>query len=149
MDAVVRGLFIYAFLTVLFAVAGKRAVAQMDTFDFILLLIVSEATQNAMIGQNHSITYAALLIVTLIGAEILMSIARQRFPRIELWLDGIPLIIIENGKPIETRMHKAKIDLSDVLTTAREKQGLERLDQIKYAILERGGSISIVPKEHS
>ncbi len=60
--------------------------------------------------------------------------------------DGLPTIIVEDGQPLKDRMDKARVDTSDILTVACEKQGLERLDQIKYAVLERSGGISIIPK---
>jgi uncharacterized membrane protein YcaP (DUF421 family) len=58
----------------------------------------------------------------------------------------MPLVIVEHGQPLKERMEKARIDLEDVLAAAREHQGLERMEQIKYAVLERSGSISIIPK---
>jgi uncharacterized membrane protein YcaP (DUF421 family) len=62
-------------------------------------------------------------------------------------MDSVPLIIVVNGKPIEERMEKARIDKADVLSMARESNGLERLDQIKYAVLERSGKITIIPQD--
>lgn len=146
MDAVVRGLAVYIFLLIVFRIAGKRSVAEVTTFDFILILIIAEATQQALLGQDYSITNAFLLIITLLGADILMSLIKQRSPQAEKWLDGVPLVIVENGRPLHDRMDKARVDESDILTAARERLGLERMDQIKYAVLERSGGISIIPK---
>lgn len=146
MDAVLRGLAVYIFLLIVFRIAGKRSVAEVTTFDFILILIIAEATQQALLGQDYSITNAFLLIITLLGADILMSLIKQRSPQAEKWLDGVPLVIVENGRPLHDRMDKARIDESDILTAARERLGLERMDQIKYAVLERSGGISIIPK---
>ncbi len=61
-------------------------------------------------------------------------------------LDDVPLIVVDDGRVIEERMKKARISEEDVLEKAREMQGLERMDQIKYAVLERNGSISVIPK---
>lgn len=65
------------------------------------------------------------------------------------FIDGVPLVIVENGKPLKDLMNKARVDDEDVLVAAREHHGLERMDQIKYAVLERSGGISIIPKESS
>jgi uncharacterized membrane protein YcaP (DUF421 family) len=146
MDAVVRGIFVYFFLFFLFVIAGKRAIAQIDTFDFVLLLIISEASQNALVGQNYSITYAILLILTLVGCEILMAWVKTKFVRFEVVFQGGPLILAENGKILEKRAAKARVDENDILCAARQSQGLERLDQIKFAILETNGQISIIPR---
>ncbi|NKE71589.1 DUF421 domain-containing protein [Candidatus Manganitrophus noduliformans] len=146
MDAVLRGLAVYIFLLIVFRIGGKRSVSEVTTFDFVLILIIAEAAQQALLGQDYSITNAFLLIITLLGADILMSLVKQRSPRAEKWLDGVPLIIVENGRPLHDRMDKARVDESDILTAARERLGLERMDQIKYAVLERSGGISIIPK---
>jgi uncharacterized membrane protein YcaP (DUF421 family) len=110
------------------------------------LLIVAETTQQALTGQDYSITNSFLLIVTLIGLDIGLSLVKQRSKKVEQWLDNVPLVIVENGKPFKERMDKARIDEEDILNAARMHQGLERMDQIKYAALERSGGISIIPK---
>ncbi|RIH80952.1 hypothetical protein Mterra_03421 [Calidithermus terrae] len=147
MDSVIQALAVYGFLLVLFRLAGKRSLAQITTFDFVLLLIISESIQNALVGQDYSLTHAALLVMTLVGVDIGLSLLKQRSPRIERLLDDVPLIVLENGKPLKDRMNKARVDEEDILSAARELQGLERLDQIKYAVLERSGGITIIPKQ--
>lgn len=147
MDSVIQALAVYGFLLVLFRLAGKRSLAQITTFDFVLLLIISESIQNALVGRDYSLTHAALLVMTLVGVDIGLSLLKQRSPRIERLLDDVPLVILENGKPLKDRMNKARVDEEDILSAARELQGLERLDQIKYAVLERSGGITIIPKE--
>jgi uncharacterized membrane protein YcaP (DUF421 family) len=144
-EPVIRALAIYVLLMIVFRIAGKRTLAQITTFDFILLLIVSEATQNALIGNNYSLTNAALVIVTLVGTEISLSVLKDKWPRLDKWIEGLPLVIVDHGQPIKEHMDKARVDESDILTAARELQGLERMDQIKYAVLERNGAISIIP----
>lgn len=146
MDAVLRAVVLYVVLMVLFRLGGKRSLAQITTFDFVLVLIVGEATQQALLGQDYSITNAFLVIVTLVTIDTIMSWWKQRSPNLEKWVDGVPLIIVEEGRPLKDRMDKARVDLDDVLAAARELQGLERLDQIKYAVLERSGGISVIPK---
>ena len=147
MDSVLRGAAIYIFLMLIFRISGKRSLAQVTTFDFVLLLIISETTQQALLGENFSLTNALLLIVTLIGLDIGISLLKQRSPRLEKLVDSVPLILVENGQPIQERLDKARVDESDILASARELQGLERMDQIKYAVLERSGGISIIPQE--
>jgi uncharacterized membrane protein YcaP (DUF421 family) len=149
MDSVWRAAILYLFLLIVFRIAGRRTVAQITTFDFILLLIISEATQNFLVGKDYSMTHAMLLVVTLVAMDIGLSLLKRGFPRLDQWLDGMPLVIVENGRPLQDRMQRARVDEEDVLTAARESQGLERMDQVKYAILERSGGISIVPRQRS
>ena len=145
MDIVFRAAIIYLFLTMIFAVAGKRSLAQIDTFDFVLLLIIGESTQQALIGNDFSISTAIILIATLVGLEILTSSLGHRWNIIEQITTGSPLVLVHNGKVLKHRCKKEKIRESDILAAAREKQGLERMDQIKFAVLEENGSISIIP----
>jgi uncharacterized membrane protein YcaP (DUF421 family) len=147
MDSVLRALAVYVFLLVIFRVAGKRTMAQVTVFDFVLLLIISEATQQAMIGQDFSITNAVLVITTLIGAERGLTWVQRRFKKIDRLLDGLPLVLVEDGKPLEDRLKQERVDEEDILAAARQTQGLARMDQIKYAVLEQTGGISIVPKD--
>lgn len=146
MDAVIRALAIYVILMLVFRISGKRSLAQITTFDFVLILVIGEATQQALLGNDFSLTNAFLVIVTLVGLDIGMSLVKQRSKTIEKWLDSVPVVIIEEGKLLQDRMDKARIDEADILSRAREYHGLERLDQIKYAVLERSGGITIIPK---
>lgn len=145
MESVLRGVIVYIVLLAIFRLSGKRSLAQITTFDFVLLLIISETTQQALLGEDFSIINAVVLIVTLMGMDIGLSLLKGRSKRLEKWVDNVPLVIVENGKPFKDRMEKARVDEDDVLTAARELHGLERMEQIKYAVLERSGGISIVP----
>ena len=149
MDSVLRAAAIYLFLLVLFRVAGKRTLSNVTTFDFVLLLIIGEATQQALLGEDFSLTNAFLVIVTLIGFDIGLSLWIQRWPWLSKWVEGVPLIIVEHGQPLRERMQRVRVSEDEILTAARERQGLARMDQIQYAVLERSGGISIIPMHDS
>ena len=83
MDAVLRSLVIYVFLLVVFRISGKRSLSQATTFDFVLLLVIGEATQQALLGEDFSMTNAFVVIVTLVGIDILLSLVKQRWQRVE------------------------------------------------------------------
>jgi uncharacterized membrane protein YcaP (DUF421 family) len=146
MDAVLRAMAVYLFLLLVMRVSGKRTLTQITTFDFVLLLIIGEATQQGLIGDDFSVTKALLLITSLIGLDIAMSLIKRKWPRLGLMLEGAPLVLMSNGEPVDDRLERTRVDLGDILESARSTQGLERLDQIKYAVLERDGSISIIPR---
>jgi uncharacterized membrane protein YcaP (DUF421 family) len=147
MDSVLRAAAIYLFLLVLFRIAGKRSLSEATTFDFLLLLIIGEATQQALLGEDFSLTNAFLVIITLIGIDIAMSLWEQRWPRLGKWFEGVPLVIVDHGQPLRERMQRVRVNEAEILTAARERQGLSRMDQIQYAVLERSGGISIIPKQ--
>jgi uncharacterized membrane protein YcaP (DUF421 family) len=144
-DIVFRALAVYGGLMVILRIAGKRTLAQMTTFDFVLLLIIAEATQQGLLGDDFSITNGILVIVTLIGVDIAMSLLKRRFALFSRLSEGRPVIILEDGKPIEERMKRSRIDESDILSFARQTQGIERLEDIKFAVLEQDGGISVIP----
>jgi len=147
MDAVLRAAVMFALLMLIFRITGKRTLAQITTFDFVLLLIIGEATQQALLGDDFSITVAILVIITLLLMDAALDVIQQRFPRVGPILDDVPLILVEQGATIDKHLKEARVAPEDILEAARDKQGLERMDQIKYAVLERTGSISIIPKE--
>jgi len=147
MDSILRGAAVYLFLMVVFRISGKRTLSQATTFDFLLLLIIAETTQEAMLDNDHSLTHAALLIITLVGLDIGLSLLKLRSRRIDRLLDDMPLVILQDGVPIAERMRKCRVDESDILEAARSRQGLERLDQIRFAVLERSGGITVIPRD--
>lgn len=146
MDIVLRAVSIYLVLLIVFRIVGRRSLAQITTFDVVLLLIIGEATQQALLGDDFSVTNGALVVITLVSADWLLSIVKSRRPVLERVLDGAPVVLIDHGRLIDERIKRAGVDESDILEAARTSQGLERLDQIKYAVLERGGDISIIPQ---
>ncbi len=147
MDSVIRAAVVYLVLLLLFRIVGKRTLAETGAFDFVLLLIIAEATQQAMIDDDNSMMNAFLIIVTLLALNVGFSLIKQRSPLVDRLIDDVPVLVVVDGTPIKDRMDRARIDERDILQAARETQGLARLDQIQYAVLERDGTISVVPKQ--
>ena len=148
MESVVfRALLVYVLLFIILRMAGKRTLGEMTAFDLVLLLIISEAVQNALLNGDHSITGSMLVVLTLVFTDVMVSLGTNQYRFFDSVINGIPLIILENGKPLRDRMRKARLQEDDILEAARKTQGLERMEQIKYAVLETDGSISIIPFE--
>lgn len=146
MDAVLGALGIYVVLLLVFRLTGKRTLAQVTTFDFVILLIVSEATQQALLGEDFSVTMAVLVILTFVTLDRIADYLGWRFPRLGLVIDGAPVVLIERGRPLEDRMRQHQLDLEQILQEARTTQGIRSTDEIDYAILERSGAISVIPR---
>ena len=149
MEPVLRACGVYLFLLVVFRVFGKRSLAQITTFDFVMLLIIAETTQQALLGDDFSVTNSFILIGTLFVVDALLDIIKHRSPWLDRVTEGLPVIVLKDGKVLRERMRLARLDEADILSAAREHQGLERLDQIKYAVLEKNGTISIIPQQES
>ena len=147
MDSVIRAVVIYAIMLVLFRIVGTRTLSQTTTFDLVLLLFISEAIQQALIDSDNSMTNALLLVITLLGINVLLSIIKERSKKFEQFVDGTPVVLVENGILHRERMEKDRVDEADILESARTIHGLERMEQVKYAVLEKSGEISIVPRQ--
>ena len=147
MDEVLRGIAVYAAMMGIFRFSGKRSLAETTPFDFVLLLIFSEALQSALVDEDSSLTAAFVVILTLVVLNIGMSLIKQQFFVVERLLEGTPVIVVEDGELLADRMRRARIDEGDILAAARQSQGIETISQIKRAVLERSGGISIIPRE--
>jgi uncharacterized membrane protein YcaP (DUF421 family) len=145
MDTVIRTVCIYLFLLVVFRLAGRRTFSEMTTFDLVVILIISETTQQALTRDDQSLTGAFLAILTMLLLDVGLALAKVRLKPVDKWLDGLPTVIVSEGKPLERQMRKSRVDIHDILGAAREYQGLHSLAQIRYAILEPNGKLSIVP----
>ena len=144
MDTVIRTLAIYLIIVVLFRVTGKRTMSQVTTVD-LLLLVISEATQQALLGNDFSLTTAALVIVTLVFFDRFADLLKFKSKKFSKLVEGAPVVLVAHGRPLEQRLRKEHLNVDDVLAAARSQRGLLRLDQIDYAILEGSGGISIIP----
>jgi uncharacterized membrane protein YcaP (DUF421 family) len=149
MEIVLRAAAMYFFLLVVFRLSGKRTMSEADTFDFLMLLIISETTQQAMVRDDKSFTAAGILIITLVFLTIVLSHIKQWFPAVGGAIDDQPIVVLSHGQLMNDRCDKLRIDEADILEAARQNFGLERLEQIKFAVAERNGSISIIPAEGS
>lgn len=149
MQLIVRAIFFYIFILIIFRMSGKRTLSEMTTFDFVLLLIIGEATQQALLSDDNSLINSMLIVSTLIAVDVLFSIFSSKWDLFNKITNGVPVVILENGRPIKDRMLQERVEIDDILEAARRMQGLESLDQVKYAVLEKDGNISIIPKHKS
>jgi uncharacterized membrane protein YcaP (DUF421 family) len=149
MESVIRGAAIYIVLLIIMRLSGRRTMAQMTPFDFVLLLIIAETTQQALLGDDFSIINAVVLIVTLIVIDIGLSYLKEYSPVADKLLDGTPTVLIRDGKLDRRALKRSRMDEDDIMVAARHSQGLEKMSDIKHAVLETDSGISIVPKKTS
>jgi len=150
MELVVRAAVIYAFVLVILRISGKRQFSEITTFDLVLLLIISEAASQGLYGSaDYSLTASLLLVTTLAAMDIGLSLIKHRFRLFEALLESKPTMLIQDGRLVERNLEAERIDESDILSAARLTFGLESLRQVRHAVLERDGSISIIPRARS
>lgn len=143
---VVRAALVYVFLLAVFRVAGRRTLAQVTTFDLILVLIIGDAMQQAIIGNDFTLTAGLLAVSTLLLLDVALARAKYRWPVVDAIVDGLPLPLIVAGTRNHEQMDSEDVSDDDVLAAAREAHGVARLDQIEHAVLEASGALSIIPK---
>lgn len=147
MDTVLRAGAIYLVLLLLFRIAGRRSLYQITTFDLVLLLVIGEATQPALLGDDLSVTTAVIAVTTLLTLDVGFSLLKRDVPFANRVLDGRPTLLVLHGQPLREEMRMARIDLADVMQAARERQGIVEIGDVGMAVLEVGGAISVVPRD--
>lgn len=148
MSAVVRAIFGYCFLVFIVRTAGRRPGKQITPFEFLLVFFMGGVTLTSMVADEQSLTNALCQITTVALMHFSIAWLRQRSTWFGRLTDGTPLVLLEKGQWHAYTMKRMRIQDDDVMAMARD-QGLERLDQIQYAILERNGEISIIPVPES
>ena len=144
-EFILRGLIIYVFLIVLLRLTGKRQVGQMAPFDLVLLLVLSNAVQNAMNGGDNSVIGGIVSAVTLVAANWLVGLLTYRHKRMEALVEGRPDVLVHNGKLFEEALQHAKITRHELMNALRE-EGCSTIDDVHAALLENDGTISVIPK---
>nr|NLD40678.1 DUF421 domain-containing protein [Actinomycetales bacterium] len=145
MDAVVRACAVYLGLLLLFRLTGKRTLSQVTTFDFVILLILGEATAQAMLGEDFSVVQAMVVITTLLVISRVFDYLSWKFEWFERMTESVPVVLVDNGKPVAKTLRRYRLAEHDILTAGRENHGIERMDQIKWAVMEVSGGISVIP----
>lgn len=143
---VIRAFFGYWFLVLMVRVVGRRPGKQLTPFEFVLIFFMGGVTLTPMVGDDRSLSNAMCTIMGIALGHYTISFLRQRWPAFGRVVDGTPLLLFEKGQAHVETMVKMGIQDDDVMASARD-QGLSQLDQIEYAVLERNGEISIIPKD--
>lgn len=145
-EFVLRGLIVYGVILVLMRISGRRQIGQLTPFDLVLLLIISNAVQNAMNAGDNSVTAGLILAATLFGADGLLGYATWRSRPLEMLVDGRPQIVIHQGEVFDEVMRRERISTNELHKVLR-RNGCARLEEVHFAIIETDGSISVKKKE--
>jgi uncharacterized membrane protein YcaP (DUF421 family) len=143
---ILRSAIVYAFLIVLLRLTGKRQVGQLAPFDLVLLLVLSNAVQNSMNGGDNSIQGGLISATTLVALNYLMGIATFRSKKLERIIEGRPQVLIHDGKLFEDVMAKAQLTHHE-LDGALRQAGCTCVEEVRSAILENNGAISVIMRQ--
>ena len=143
---IVRSLVVYLGILIGLRLMGKRELGQMTIFDLVVILLIANAVQNAMVGADTSLSGGLLAAFVLLGANRVLIALRLRSERLATLLEGTPTILIADGQFITAHLRKEGLDRSEVEMAMRE-HGIDTISDVKLAVLETDGSISIVPRD--
>lgn len=144
-ELIVRGVVVYLFLIVLLRTTGKRQIGQMAPFDLVLLLVLSNAVQNAMNGGDNSVLAGFISAVALVGTNWAVGLVTYRSKRMEALVEGRPEVLIHNGKLFADALQHTRITHHELMTALR-KSGCATVEEVHAAMLETDGTISVIQK---
>ena len=145
MDLVIRAAVAFLFVYLLTRVIGRRELSSMQPFDLIMLVMIGDLVQQGVTQNDFSVTGALLVGSTITLLTVAVSYASFRFPRLRPILEGEPVIVVQDGKPIERNLRRNRITLGELAAAARE-DGIASLGSVQWAVLETNGKISFLPK---
>lgn len=146
MDIVLRAAAAYVFIVFLMRVVGRRELSSMEPSDVILLVVLGDLVQNGITQSDDSVTGIMLAAGTIGMLASLTAFLTFKFRRVRNVVEGEPIILVEDGKPVEKNMSSERLTMDELMEQARGQQ-IESLDSVKWAVLESSGSISFIQKQ--
>jgi uncharacterized membrane protein YcaP (DUF421 family) len=146
METVIRVFIIYVFILVGLRILGKREFGQLSPLELVSLLMIPEIVTKAVTGDDYSLTNALIGVSTLFSLVFLTSVLMQWSRKAEHLIAGKPAVLVYDGQYVPDNMNRERIT-PDEIFTEMHKSGLEKLEQVKWAVLEPDGKIAIVPAE--
>ena len=141
---ILRTLFFYFFIFLVYRIMGKREVGKLGIIDLIVSILIAELAVISIENHDNNILKSIIPILTLLFLQIFLAVIALKSPKLRIILDGNPSVIIKEGKINYKEMSKQKYNLEDLLSQIREK-GYKSIEEIEYAILENNGSLSVFP----
>ena len=145
MDLVARAIVLFFFVFLLTRVIGKRELSSLEPFDLILLIVLGDAVQQGLTQDDYSLTGAFLAIGTIAIMQVTVSYANFRFPKLRPVLDGEPIVVVQDGKPIEKNLRRERVTIEDLAAAARQ-QNIAKIEDVQWAVMETSGAISFIKK---
>lgn len=145
-DIVLRTAIVYLFVVAAIRISGKREVGQMSVLELVVILVISDAVQNSMIGENTTLWGGLVAVVTLLSLDIVIKWMTGRSRRLRNVIEGEPRLLVRDGHLLKKALHEEKIDADEVRAAIRA-HGLTRVEDVRLAVLETDGSISVIPLE--
>lgn len=146
MDIVIRAACAFILIFIVTRVVGRRELSALEPFDLILLVVLGDLVQQGVTQSDYSVTGMVLAATTIALLAVVFSWLSYRFPRLRPLLDGEPVVVVRDGRPVEASMRRERLTLEELHAAAR-LQSIGSLDEVEWAVLETGGKISFVKKQ--
>jgi uncharacterized membrane protein YcaP (DUF421 family) len=146
MDIVLRAVAAYVFVVFLMRVVGKRELSSMEPSDIVLLVVIGDLVQNGITQNDYSVTGIVLAAGTIGLLATATAFLTYRSKRIRSVVEGEPVILVQDGSTIERNLKNERLTLDELMEQARQQQ-IESLDKVKWAVLEKSGSISFIEQK--
>ena len=144
MEIVVRAAIIFAFLWLVTRAVGRSTLGELSTFELLLYVVMGDLVQQGVTQSDNSVTGAIIVICTITLLTVFLSFVNFRARFLRNVLEGQPVVLVENGQLIERNMRRERITTEDIESEARQQQ-VTSIDDIRWAVLETSGRISIIP----
>jgi uncharacterized membrane protein YcaP (DUF421 family) len=142
-DIVIRATVAYAFIIFLLRIIGRRELSTLAPSDLVLLVVMGDLVQNGVTQSDQSVTGVFLALSTFALLTVAVSVLTYKSRRAQTVVEGAPLILVQDGKPVEENLRSERLNIDDVAEEARG-QGIERLDEVKWCVLETSGTMSFI-----
>ena len=143
MDIVLRATVAYVFIIFMLRIIGRRELSSLGPTDIVLLVVMGDLVQNGVTQSDDSVTGIFLAISTFAILTVTMSFLSFKSKRLQTVIEGAPIILVQEGKPIDANLRSERLQLDDVAEEARG-QGIESLDDVKWCVLEPSGQMSFI-----
>src|SRR5919204_2004546 len=143
MDIVFRAIVLYLLIFLVTRVVGRRELSSLAPFDLILLIVLGDAIQQGLTQDDYSVTGAFIVVITIVLLQVATSYLSFRSAPLRRVFEGEPIVILQDGRMIESNMKRERLTAEEVAEEARQQQ-IESLDQVAWAVLEPSGKISFV-----
>jgi uncharacterized membrane protein YcaP (DUF421 family) len=145
-DVVIRATVAFLFVLLLTRIVGRRELSSLEPFDLIMLVMLGDLVQQGVTQNDFSVTGLVLAGGTIALLTVAVSYASFRFRVLRPALEGYPVILVQDGKPIDRNMARNRITHDELAAAARMQQ-VDRIEDVRWAVLETSGQISIIPKQ--
>jgi uncharacterized membrane protein YcaP (DUF421 family) len=146
MDLVIRATVIFFAVLLITKVVGRRELSSLEPFDVILLVVIGDLVQQGVTQSDYSVTGALIVIATIAVLTALMAFLNFRFRPLRRVLEGQPIVLVEDGRPVERNLRRERLTIEELESEGRQQQ-VSSIADMRWAVLETSGQISVIPKQ--